>query len=364
MKHLPIATGASLLLVAAACSNNEWHVKGILEGGADKEILVQASDNGRWYTLDTITTGKNGRFDYSHPALGRPDVYRLTLGDKSIYFPIDSIETINITTSDSAFDSSYTIEGTPGAQAMMDVDRRLREAVAAKGAGEALTDSLLKRELAQTILADPAGIVSYYIISKRINGQYLFNPSVRSDNRVIGAVANAYTQQRPDDPRTSYLKQLYLANRIAMNPSTGMPTDTIQATELAYFDIALTNQKGDTLTLSDAVNTNKVVLLSFTAYTAEGSTAYNALLADAYRRYHDRGLEIYQVAFDNDEFQWKKSANNLPWLTVYHPSTQGAQTLMNYNVQSLPTTFIIADGQIADRVLDPATLPSLLSPRF
>ena len=36
--------------------------KGTLEGGAGKEILVQASDNGRWYTLDTITTGKNGKF--------------------------------------------------------------------------------------------------------------------------------------------------------------------------------------------------------------------------------------------------------------------------------------------------------------
>ena len=58
-----------------------------------------------------------------------------------------------------------------------------------------------------------------------------------------------------------------------------MPADTIQATELAYFDISLTNEKGDTISLSDAVSRNKAVILSFTAYTAEGSTAYNALLA-------------------------------------------------------------------------------------
>ena len=101
---------------------------------------------------------------------------------------------------------------------MMEADRKLMDAVRAKGAESALTDSELKRELAQTILADPSGIVAYYIISKQINGRYLFNPADRMDNRVIGAVANAYSEKRPDDPRTSYLKQLYLANRVAMNP--------------------------------------------------------------------------------------------------------------------------------------------------
>ena len=238
------------------------------------------------------------------------------------------------------------------------------DAVRAKGAESALTDSELKRELAQTILADPSGIVAYYIISKQINGRYLFNPADRMDNRVIGAVANAYSEKRPDDPRTSYLKQLYLANRVAMNPDLTMPTDTIQATELAYFDISLTNEKGDTISLSDAVNRNKAVILSFTAYTAEGSTAYNALLAEAYRRYHNQGLEIYQVAFDDDEFQWKKSAKNLPWITVYHPSTQGAQTLMNYNVQGLPTTFVLANGQITDRVTDPSAISTTVGRHF
>ncbi len=361
MKHISAAACGSLIILATACSDNQWHIKGSLDGGEGKEILVQATDNGRWYTLDTITTGKNGKFDYSHQAMGRPDVYRLNLDGKNIYFPIDSIETINIAANDSAFDVSYTISGTPAAETMMQVDKILRDAVVTKGAQYVATDSVLKRELAQTILADPSGIVAYYIISKQINGQYLFNPATRTDNRVIGAVANAYSEQRPADPRTAYLRQLYLANRMAMNPGMIAPSDTIQASELAYFDISLTNQKGDTLTLSDAVNRNKVVILSFTAYTAETSPAYNALLGEIYSRHHNQGLEIYQIAFDDDEFQWKQSANNLPWITVYHPGTNGPQLLMNYNVQGLPTTFVITNGQITDRVSDPTTLSSVIA---
>lgn len=352
MKHILAASAAgTLLLMAAACSNNSWHVEGTVAGATDKPMLVQASENGHWYTLDTIVPGRGGKFSYAHPAMGRPDVYRLTLDGRSIYFPVDSIETVTVEANDSTFDTSYTIAGTDAAASMMEVDRLIREAGAS-----ALTDAQLKRKLAEMMLADPSGIVAYYIISKRVNGEMLFNPAVRSDNRVIGAVANAYSEKRPSDPRTSMLKTLYLANRAMINPASVAPADTIQATELAYFDIALTNEKGQKFTLSDAVKRNKVVVLSFTAYTAEGSPAYNALLAEAYRAYHGQGMEIYQVALDDDEFQWKKSAKNLPWITVYHPATIGAELLRSYNVQGLPTTFVIANGTITDRVTNPKTI--------
>ena len=77
-------------------------------------------------------------------------------------------------------------------------------------------------------------------------------------------------------------------------------TLSIQATEIKYFDIDLMDHKGISHKLSEAVNDNKVVILSFTIYQADGSTPYNVALADAYSKYRDNGLEIYQVALDND----------------------------------------------------------------
>ena len=78
----------------------------------------------------------------------------------------------------------------------------------------------------------------------------------------------------------------------------------------------------------------------------------------AYEKYHNSGLEIYQVGLDEDEFQWKQSAKNLPWITVYNPSTTGADLLMKYNVQALPATFIIANGELAKRVTDVTAISS------
>ena len=354
MKHNIFLAATAVAVLMASCNNGQkWELNGTINGAPDTNLLVQASDNGRWYTLDSIKTDGKGNFDYRHDRAQYPDIYRITLGDKSIYFPVDSTETITVSSSADGFDKDYTVTGSTSADMLMAVDNRIRQVAREKGVNAVATDSLLKRELGGMIIGDPAGIVSYYIINKQVNGTPLYNPVNRTDNRIIGAVANAYNEFRPDDPRTKYLKGLYLANR-PVYQSAG--NDTLTATEIKYFDIDLMDNTGKSHKLSDAVKANKVVVLSFTAYQADGSPAYKVALAEAYNKYHNQGMEIYQVSLDNDEFQWKQSARNLPWITVYNPSTAGATMLRNYNVVTIPTTFIIANGTLTKRITDPTKI--------
>ena len=346
-------------LFTACKSNDNWSVKGCAENAPETTLLVQASDNGRWFTLDSVKTDSEGNFQYSRDKALYPDIYRITVDGKSVYFPIDSTETVTVNFNADDVDGTYDISGSTAADMLMAVALRIRQIANEKGVDAVAGDSLLKRELGGMIIGDPAGIVSYYIINKQVNGNRLFNPVNRSDNRIIGAVANAYTQFRPNDPRTKYLRAIFLANRPLSTKNTS--GDTIQATEIKYFDIDLMDHKGISHKLSEAVNDNKVVILSFTIYQADGSTPYNVALADAYSKYRDNGLEIYQVALDNDEFQWKQSAKNLPWITVYNPPTANASTLQCYNVRTLPTTYIIANGELAERVTDMSKLNSAVA---
>jgi hypothetical protein len=349
-KNIFFASIAIVAVLASCNSGNKWRIKGTIENAPDKSMYVQASENGRWFTIDTIKTNSKGDFSYAHEAAGYPDIYRLTLDNQSIYFPIDSIETVRIESNANAFAKDYEISGSDAADMLMAVENRIKE-VTAKQGDAAVNDSILKRELGGMLIGDPAGIVSYYIINKQINGKPLFNPANSADNRVIGAVANAFNQFRPNDPRTRYLCSLYLSNRPAAQKMS-VPTDTIHPQEVTFFDINLTDNTGANHSLSDIVKRNKVVVLSFTVYQAEGSPAYNLALAEAYDKYHSKGLEIYQVALDEDEFQWKQSAKNLPWVTVYQPQTGNSQILLNYNVRQLPTTYIIANGELKQRVTD------------
>lgn len=352
MKHLSyiLAIAGAALVASCNSDSNKWHLNGSVEGLTDSDILlVEGSNQGRWYVMDTIHPSANGKFTYAREAQGYPDIYRLRLGDKSVYFPIDSIETVTITAQAPDIYTNHTISGTPQAENLARVDSLLLASVAAEGVDATVADEQLKRKLGQMLLADPAGIVTYYIISKRIAGRALFNPAVALDNRLIGAVANAFSSQRPTDPRTAYLTRLYLEQRRAL-AQTNTSGTTIEANLIGAFDIKLFDNKGKEHSLLDVAGKGKPVLLNFTAYGAEWSPAFNIELNKIYEKYHGQGLEIYQVAVDEDEYAWKQTASNLPWITVLNGiSDQSA--LVNYNVTSLPVSYVIdGTGSIVSRI--------------
>lgn len=338
---------ATAALLAACTGKNEWTVNGQIEGADGQTLMLEASTNGRWYAIDSVNLPKSGNFTISHKAAGYPDIYRLRLADKTLYFPIDSIETVTVVSRADAFDKEYTLDGSDAAQRLMSVDRQLMAAIAGNASGRVEVDSLLKRELAKMMLADPAGIVSYYILNKQLNGKPLYDPANKTDIRIIGAVANAFDQFRPNDPRTAYLKKLFLSSR-----RTSSPSQTVTAQEVPFFDIALYDDKGAEQRLSDAAAKNKVVVLNFTVYSAQEAPAYNIELNKAYERFGGKGMTIYQVGVDPDEYVWKQAARELPWITVYNSPNGTSDNLLNYNVTSLPATFIIADGEIAERITD------------
>lgn len=283
MNKTNIAIVSGLLVLAACSGGNQWRVSGNIEGASEKEMILEASTNGRWYPIDTVKIDGSGKFSTSQKAAGYPDIYRLTLDGKSLYFPIDSIESVTVTANVNDFESGYSIAGSDEAKAMMEANELINSAIAKHGVEKVTTDSVLKRELGRIIVGNPSGIVAYYIINKSVGGQPLFNPADRKDVRVIGAVANAFTQLRKTDPRTTYLRKLFLANR----QFTG--ADTIKAEQVNLFDIALYDETGKSRCLKDVASQGKVVLLNFTVYDAEYSPIYNRALNEVYDRYHNQG---------------------------------------------------------------------------
>lgn len=355
---------SSLVLTVSCGNSNQWHLEGRIDGLGEKDLVVLEGNNqGYWYPMDTIEVRGNGSFSYSREAQGYPDIYRLRIGEKSLYFPIDSIETISLSAQAPDIDVNHSLSGTPQAENLERVDSLLRAEVSSAGAQAVTANASLKRELGKMILADPAGIVPYYIISKRVGGQPLFNPAVKEDLRIIGAVANAFNEQRPSDPRTTYLRNLFISNR----PKSGKVNEenVAYANEVRAFDINLFDNEGKKHSLLDLTSKGNVVILNFTAYTAQESPAFNVMLNKVYEKYHSQGLEIFQVAFDDDEYAWKQTAKNLPWITVLNGAADGDKALRDYNVGSLPAIFIFdRNGDVVERVTDLNTLDSSVARRL
>lgn len=348
--------------VAVSCSNNgpQWHLNGSIEGLSENDnIILEANNQGYWYVVDTITTSKSGAIDYAGDVHGYPDIFRLRIGNSSVYFPIDSIETVTINATAPDIAANHTLSGSPQAINLAKVDSLLNANAAAKGVKAMVNDTELKQQLAQMILADPAGVVSYYIISKTIGDIPLYNPSVSMDHRIIGAVANSFNSQRPDDPRTKYLTSLFLRNRRASSSAQGT---SMEAHVVNAFEIDLYDQTGKRHSLLELTKSGRPVILSFTAYNTNWSPAFNIELNKVYSKYHSQGLEIYQVSVDEDEYAWKQTAKNLPWITVYNDVSNGGKVLRQYNVNEVPTTFVFnRNGELVERVLDIADLDSAVA---
>ncbi len=357
MKAIFKALGIGSITFLASCGNsNEWKIDGKITGlNEDDLVVLEGNNQGYWYPMDTIEVKSDGSFKYAREAQGYPDIYRLRVNGSALYFPIDSIESISITADAPDIAANHTLSGSAQARNLEKVDSLLN-AAAKNGAESILNNEALKKELGNMLLADPAGIVTYYIISKTINGKPLFDPSDRLDIRYIGAVANAFNDNRPSDPRTSYLRRLYLSNRL---PGISKAGANIPVTEVKAFDIKRFDNTGKEYSLLDLTESGKVVLLNFTAYAADESPAFNVALNNVYSKYHNQGFEIFQVSLDEDEYAWKQTAKNLPWITVLNSVADGPQILSLYNVSTLPTIFLFnRNGELVERVTDISTLDS------
>lgn len=353
---LTLFVAAALSVGIIGCSHQKgWEVSGEIYGAEGSRLALEGFNNGSWYVVDSLEISKNGQFSYkaAEPA-PYPEIMRLSLGDKYVYFPVDSVDRISLTSSAEKFGADYELTGTADAVSVRQLDSIVNGSLAVSGPDAVRADVQLKRDLFTRAMQAPTVMTAYYLINKSIGGKPYFNLSDRADVRLYGAVAQRFATERPDDPRTAYLREVFLRAQRNHRPSS---VTTIEVPETALFEIARADESGKMQSLTEMASKGGVTVLSFTSFGSEASPAYNVLLNKVWEQYHSQGLNIYQISFDADETAWRTTARNLPWTTVWNGTTGGNEPLVRYNVGALPTTFIIdRSGSLAARVTDPTTL--------
>lgn len=358
MKKILFLSFAAMAMLCACTGGNKFKVSGNVEGAADTtNLYLEVANNGNWFILDSTTTSGGGSYSISYDAPEYPNIYRLRCADKSIYFTVDSIESITIDSKLKTFDKDFNIDGTEHAKQINKIEKEAIE-YAKEGTPEAKIEAW-KKQLANQILADEygSGIVAYFIINKYINGHPLFDPMNDRDMKIIGAVANAFNSYRKDDPRTQYLVNMTLEAQKRRRAAAGISGGTqIQAEVVKLFDITLQDSKGVEHSLAKEASQGRVVLLNFTMYDQSFSPAFNKVLNDLYTQYKGR-VTIFQVGLDQTLGAWRDAAKNIPWIAVYDPAGEASKYVQQYQVYSIPTSFIIdKNGEIQERIQDPLEL--------
>lgn len=311
------------MLILSACSGKQeaWTLTGELPAGVKTVTLELPSLTGGWYTADSVTINDSGEFTITRER-ANGEMYRLNIDGKYVYVPADSTETLGLSMSQ---EGNYVITGSHEAALFSDVSAIL----------DATADSTTQRRLLLA-LQDDFGSTAAYYANLRLRGQ---------NRRLLRAVANAYSNTRPDDPRTAILlKQLKQQTK----PVASGDSIVIEAPELGYFDIDLMNRKGEQITLSSVVDSHAVTLLAFVDFANEYTPALNMIIGEIYTTYPNIG--IYEVGFGENQHQWANATKELPWVNVFQSESAPQTHLVQYAVNAVPTFYIIKNGEIVERV--------------
>ena len=348
------------MLLAACHREAKFSVSGNIAGADSVPVVLEQSSNGNWLVIDTLQLSEDGDYEISAAAPQFPNIYRLRRTDdgQQICFPIDSIDHLSISTAWPTFASTATVAGTPQAIDLAKLDKEaMRFAVADTANADFVT---WKQSVSKSIAADPGNIVSYYAINKWVGGQPLYDTADPADLRIIGAVANHFNEYRKDDPRTAYLVNLILQAQKARRMADAAGKQQVTLEETSLLPITLQDYRGVSHDLQQVAAAHRVVLLNFTAYEAPFSPALNRVINDLYTKHHGPAFEVYQVSLDDDNVLWRQAAQNLPWITVYDPASTDSRNVSAYAVDAIPSSFIIVNGEIVQRVDDATQLDAAL----
>ncbi|MGD0582818.1 MAG: TlpA disulfide reductase family protein [Bacteroidales bacterium] len=138
--------------------------------------------------------------------------------------------------------------------------------------------------------------------------------------------------------------------------------NSLPATKL---DPSLKDMNGKRIALSSLHG--KYVLLAFWSAASEDCVADNLVLKELYKKYRNKGFEIYQINIDNDENKWKKAVkfDELPWISVREDDPSNPKNAILYNARVLPANYLYdRDGNIIGTNLHGRTLQLRLSQLF
>ena len=355
-----------IALALGACSKEKFHVKGVITNAKDSVLYFENMSLDGAIAIDSAKLNESGAFDFAGEASEAPEFYRLRIANQIINISVDSTETISVEASYPTMATQYKVSGSENCErirqlALKQIDLQNKaiaiqqdNALNVQTANDSIVrlveayKDVVKRDF---IYKEPMMASSYFALFQTLGNLLIFNPREnKEDIKAFAAVATSWDTYYPHALRGQNLHNIAIEGMKNVRILEGQKQQVLDLSKVStstIIDIELQDNKGTTRRLSDLKG--KVVMLDFHVFAAKESAQRIMQLRDLYNKYHAQGFEIYQVSLDPDEHFWKQQTAALPWISVRDPQGLNSVVLTHYNVQAIPTFFLIDKTNTLDK---------------
>jgi len=365
---------AALFLIAG-CNGNKAVIKGELKGAADTTVVVSRLNVNKLEAVDTIRTDKNGKFTCKENIpVGRPQFYYLSYNGRNfaslVLLPKDKITITADTLGNATIEGSEETDLMNQANATFNASQKSFDSLSTLLAVAVADTDIhsLKRQMGQVYvnqkrnalreaMGHPFNISSVMVLYQQFGDLPIF--ADYRDGITFKSIRDSLIKVYPKSEYvaalgreiTSRMGTFELQNKIRNAQQVSFP-------EIEQPDINAKMQKLSALE-------GKVIVLFFWSYSQTDHKFFNNDLKGIYSKYHDRGLEIYQVSLDIDKAEWASvvRAQKIPWISVCDGLGNYSPSVAAYNITKIPSLFLFGkDGVIKARdIFDIAKLDSSIS---
>lgn len=367
-----------LLALVLVCSCNkapEARISATVAGIRDTAFVLERLNFNTMQTVDTIAVDEQGCFSYKVKLKNSsPAFYYLRSGENLVasmillpgddvtvnispdgYDVIGSEESLNLKVLNDNFNAATKSLSDLAGQYVAAKDDATARDINAK-MSRVYVD--YKKSAIKHALTHPHSITAATVLFQKFNE----NLPVFDQISDVILFRNVYDSLKTVYPESEYLSAL-LDEIDSREKLMDISNKFGDAKAISFPEVALPDVNGETKVLSELEG--NVIILSFWSVAQEEHKMFNNELMDIYGKYHDGGLEIYQVSLDVDKPAWAATVKNqnLPWINVNDGLGLNCPAVMMYRIDHVPSMFVIGrDGSFIGRdVFDASQLEKVIA---
>lgn len=350
---------AAVLIFGSCNEDKKFTISGTITHAEGDTIYLEELLGASRKQIGETKIDSEGKFKFQG-VTGIPTFYLLKLSEGNfIYLLVDSTETVTVEADATNFYREYNVEGSLGSEQVKELDIKLKETRHKLDSLQSLHnlyngnpdydevrpkwsqeyDEIVQEQIefsTNFVKKNPFAMASVLALYQK------FDPAdqdyIIKDLQVMRTAASALNSIYPQSEQVQLLYNNTL-QFVRQQQAEKMQRFIEEQGENSP-DIVLPNPEGEEVALSSL--RGKVVLLQFWAAVERGSRIQNPVLVDVYKKYKNKGFEIYQVSVDQNRSEWVDAidADKLTWTNVGDMEGSVIATRV-YNVQAIPFNYLL-----------------------